>query len=299
MRIVVTGSMPFSAEQLRRLRRVGQVATAGSASSGDEWLKQVEGADVICSDGTFVAGNLERLHDVFLTFPFVEIGSFDTDALARRNVVLANARGSNRDAVVEWAVFMALNLLRRFHDYVNADRELRFQRHESLSGKNVCVIGAGDIGSHLGQTLEALHANVRYVTRGDDLMTATEGCQLIVNSLSSTPSTADLLDRGFFRALEPGSYFLTYVRPHTFDVKALLEALDDGILAGAAVDCDPQTPFDTTNAYYRTLAGHEKVLATPHVAFATTQAQKQSFDTVVENVEAFASGRPRNVLVKR
>jgi phosphoglycerate dehydrogenase-like enzyme len=288
MKIVVTGSMPFSAEQVSRLQRVGRVTTAGRANSGDEWLKQVEGADVVCTDGTFVADNLERLHDVFITFPFVEIGSFDTDALARRNVMVANARGSNRDSVVEWAVFMVLSLLRRFPDYVNADHDLRFERGESLSGKDISVIGAGDIGSHLGKVLESLRAKVRYVTRDDDLMTAVKGCQLIVNSLSSTPSSTRLLDRGFFRALE-----------HTFDVKALLEALDDGILAGAAIDCDPQTPFDTANAYYRTLAAHEKVLATPHVAFATTQAGRQSLDTVVENIEAFANGQPRNVLVKR
>jgi phosphoglycerate dehydrogenase-like enzyme len=299
MEIVVTGSMPFNAEQISRLEQVGRLAQPGKAASPDEWLKQVEGADIVCSDGAFVADNLERLHDVFVTFPFVEIGSFDTDALARRNVVLANARGSNRDSVVEWAVFMTLSLLRGFSDYVNADGELRFERRESLAGKNVCVIGAGDIGSRLGQVLEALRANVRYATRDDDLVTAAKGCQLIVNSLSSTPSSTQLLDRGFFRALEPGSYFLTYVRPHTFDVKALLEALDDGILAGAAIDCDPQTPFDTANAYYRTLLEHERVLATPHVAFATTQAEKQSLDAVVENVEAFANGRPRNVLVKR
>src|SRR2546430_5956893 len=90
MEIVVTGSMPFSAEQVRRLQRVGRVTTAGGASSGDEWLKQVEGADVVCSDGTFVAGNLERLHDVFITFPFVEIGSFDTHRLGPRKVLGAH-----------------------------------------------------------------------------------------------------------------------------------------------------------------------------------------------------------------
>jgi phosphoglycerate dehydrogenase-like enzyme len=299
MKIVVTGSMLFSAEQSGRLQRVGQVTTAGAAGSADEWLRQVEGADVVCSDGTFVAGNLERLHDVFVTFPFVEIGSFDTDALARRNVIIANARGSNRDSVVEWAVFMTLSLLRRFPDYVNTDRELRFERGESLSGKTACIIGAGDIGSRLGTVLEALRANVRYVNRDDDVMTAAKGCQLIVNSLSSTPSSAQLLDRSFFRAATPGSFFITYVRPHTFDVKALLEALDDGILAGAAIDCDPELPFDTANHYYRTLAAHDKVLATPHIAFATTQAARQSLDTVVENIEAFAQGQPRNVLVKR
>lgn len=298
MKIVVTGSMPFSAEQLRRLQGVGHVTMAARASSGDEWLRQVEGADVICSDGVFVPENLRQLHDVFVTFPFIEIGSFDSQELARRSVIIANTRGSNRDSVVEWAVFMALSLLRRFPGYVNADRELRFERSESLAGKNVCVIGAGDIGSHLGRVLVALRARVRYARRDDDLTASAAGCELIVNSLSSTPSSAQLLDRGFFRSLDPGAYFVTYARPHTFDVKALLEALDDGILAGAAIDCDPERPFDTTNAYYRMLLGHEKVLVTPHIAFTTTQAARQSLEAVVENIEAFASGRPRNVISK-
>ena len=299
MEIVVTGSVPFNADHVRRLQRVGRLTQASNANSSDEWLTQVGSADVVCSDGMFVAENLERLHDVFITFPFVEIGAFDTDALARRNVMLANARGSNRDSVVEWAVFMALSMLRQFQDYVNADGELRFERRESLAGKNICIIGAGDIGSHLGSVLETFRANVRYVRRADDLMTAVAGCELIVNSLSSTPSSGQLLDRAFFRALKPGAYFLTYARPHTFDVTALLAALDDGILTGAAIDCDPEKPFDTANAYYRTLLKHEKVLATPHVAFATTQAEKQGLDTVVENIEAFANGQPQNVLVKR
>src|SRR2546428_13998509 len=97
MEIVVTGSMPFSAEQVRRLQRVGRVTTAGGAASGDEWLKQVEGADVVCSDGMFVAGNLERLHDVFVTFPFVEIGSVGTHAPGRRDGIVAYAPRRNPD----------------------------------------------------------------------------------------------------------------------------------------------------------------------------------------------------------
>src|ERR1035441_640272 len=71
MEIVVTGSVPFSTEQVRRLQRVGRLTLAGNANSSDEWLKQVLGADIVCSDGMFVAENLERLHDVFITFPFV------------------------------------------------------------------------------------------------------------------------------------------------------------------------------------------------------------------------------------
>jgi phosphoglycerate dehydrogenase-like enzyme len=299
MHIVVTGAVAFNADQVRRLQRIGRLTIADSAGSSDEWLKQVEGADVICSDGVYVAENLERLHDVFITFPFVEIGAFDSDALRRRNVLLANARGSNRDSIIEWALFMILCLLRQFHDYVNADRELYFERRESLSGKNTCIIGAGDIGLHLGKVLETLGAKVRYFARDDDLRKAAAGCEVIVNCLSSTPSSAQLLDDEFFRTLEPGAFFVSFVRPYTYDVDALLEALDSGILSGAAIDCDPQLPFDTGNAFYRRLLLHKKVLVTPHIAFATTQAGKQGLDMVVENVEAFAKGQPQNLLVKR
>ena len=299
MEIVVTGSMPFSAEQIWRLHQVGHLTHAGSANSGDEWLRQVSGADIVCSDGVFVAENLERLHDVFITFPFVEIGSVDTEELARRNVVIANARGSNRDSVTEWTVFMTLSLLRRFQDYVNVNGPLRPERRDGLSGKNVCIIGAGDIGSRLGTVFEAMNAHVRYSVRDDDPLAASKGCQVIVNSLSPTPSSTQLLDHRFFLGVEPGSYFITYVRPHTFDVNALLKALDDGIVAGAAIDCDSAPPFDTANAYYQRLLGHEKVLVTPHVAFATTQAERQGLEAVVANVEAFAAGQPRNVIVKR
>jgi phosphoglycerate dehydrogenase-like enzyme len=299
MHIVVTGSVPFNAEQITRLRRIGSLTMAGTARSSDEWLRQVEGADIICSDGLFVAENLERLHDVFITFPFIEIGAFDSDALGRRKVLLANARGSNRDSIIEWSIFMILNLLRHFHEYVNADHELYFERHESLAGKNTCILGAGDIGSNLGNVLRALGSNVRYFTRDGDLRKTAAGCQVIVNCLSSTPSSAQLLDREFFRALEPGACFVSFVRPHTYDVDALVEALDDGILSGAAIDCDPQRPFDTGNSFYRRLLLHKKVLVTPHIAFATTQAEKRGLDTVVENVEAFAKGEPRNLLVKR
>src|SRR2546430_13213729 len=81
MEIVVTGSMPFSAEQVRRLQRVGRVTRAGGAASGDGWLNQVADGVVECSDGMFVAGNLEQLHDDFVTLSFVTIGPVRTEPM--------------------------------------------------------------------------------------------------------------------------------------------------------------------------------------------------------------------------
>ncbi len=56
---------------------------------------------------------------------------------------------------------------------------------------------------------------------------------------------------------------------------------------------------DTSNDFYKKILDHKKILATPHIAFATQQAKKNGLETVVKNVEAFMVGRPINLVVKK
>lgn len=78
----------------------------------------------------------------------------------------------------------------------------------------------------------------------------------------------------------------------------MIKSLDANILAGAAIDCDPEEPYDTTNDFYQKCLNHGKILVTPHVAFATKEASARGREVAIQNVEAYFNGNPQNVLTK-
>ena len=99
-------------------------------------------------------------------------------------------------------------------------------------------------------------------------------------------------------SLKKGAYYLTFVRPYTYDLDGLLKSIDNGILAGAAIDCDPEKFGDTTNEFYQKALSNPKVLVTPHIAFSTKQAIANGGEVAVKNIEAYLNGNPQNVLTK-
>lgn len=297
MKIVVVGGFNLSDGQKKRLKSIGEVKYVPNPGSSEKWLKSVKGADVIASDGDYLLENMYKLKDTFVTYPYIELGVFDSKKLAANGVTIANTQGSNRDSIVEWTMFMILGLLRKFPTALNA-KEYEFERTQSLVGKKVLVVGKGSIGGKVGERCQNFGMEADYFVRGNDLIAKTSGKDVIVNCLNCNSSSKNLLNEDFFMSLPKDSYYVSFVRPYTYDVDAMIKSLDKDILAGAAVDCDPEGLGDTKNEFYRKVSTHERILATPHIAGATTQAVINGAEILVKNIEAFVSGHLQNVLTK-
>jgi len=298
MNITLIGSFALNDQQKQRLQALGTVTEFPTPDSTSTWVAQVQGADVICSDGSFLYENLDKLSNVFVTYPFIELGAFDSKKLKERGVLVANTQSSNRDSIVEWTMFMVLSLFRKLPSFVRPTGELAFQRTQSLRGKKVLVVGKGNIGSEVGRLCEAFGMMVDYFVRGGDLHAQAAQADVVINALNSNSSSKNLLDAAFFANMKRGAYFVSFVRHYTYDIDGLSKALDDGHLAGAAIDCDPEKLFDTTNAFFQKCLRNDKILVTPHVAAVTEQAVQNGAEILVQNVEAFAAGRPQNVITK-
>lgn len=296
-RITLAGEFQFTNEQSERLRALGEVKTV-SFSSSEEWLERVQNSDVIFSDGDYLLENLERLENVFVTYPYIELGAFDAEKLKERGVLVANTSGSNRDAIVEWVMFAVLSLFRKFHDYLNTTVTKPFALHNSLVGKKVLIVGKGNIGERIGDVCRAFKMEVDFFTRQDILGEKSADADLVINALNCNSSSMNLLDERFFLGLKAGSYFVTFARPYTYDIDGLIKSIDAGIVAGAGIDCDPEEPFDTANAFYQKCLSHSKVLVTPHVAFSAKEASAQGRETAIQNIEAYLRGEPQNILNK-
>jgi len=298
MKIVVIGGWDLREDQKARLAKAGNVNYVNDPGSPEAWLKAVEGADAVMSDGDYLYNNLYNLKNTFVTYPYIEMGDFDTDKLAASGVQIANAQGGNRPSIVEWTMFMVLCLFRKLNEAVNVT-EYEFLRTQSLVDKNVLIVGHGSIGSEIGRRCEAFGMKVDYFERGQDLADKTNGKNLLINCLNVNTSSKNLLDENFFMSLPKDSYYITFARPWTYDVEGMIKSLNGDILAGAAIDCDPEPLGDTTNDFYQKLLKQNKVLVTPHIAGATEQASANGTEVAVRNIETFAAGKPQNVLHKK
>lgn len=297
-KIVITGEFPFTEEQGARLAALGEVTQTTDYSSSEEWLQAVAEADVILSDGDYLLENLSGLKDVFVTYPYIELGTFDSEELKKNGVIVANAEGSNRNSIIEWTMFMILSLFRKLPNYLNITESVSFHFNQSLYGKKVLIVGKGSIGTGIGEVCESFKMNVDYFTREDNLKEKASDADLVINALNCNSSSQNLLDDDFFMSLKEGSYYVTFARQYTYDLAGMIRSLDADILAGSGIDCDPEAPYSVDNEFYQTCLKHGKVLVTPHVAFATNEASTNGRETVIKNIESYLNGTPQNIITK-
>lgn len=298
MKIVVLGVKP-NKEQKKRLEALGEVRYLPSPANSEVLIKQVKGAKILYSDGAFLLESLPKLKNIFVTYPYVELGVFNSKALRKNGVMVANSQGGNRSSIIEWVMFMILALFRRFIPMVRITKNLHVELQETLVGKKALIVGKGSIGTKIAIPCEAFGMKVDFFIRGDDLQAKSASADLVINALNCNTSSRNLLDKKFFMSLKKGAYYLTFARPYTYDIDGLLKSIDSGIVEGAAIDCDPEKFGDTTNKFYQKALSNPKVLVTPHIAFSTKQAIANGAEIAIQNIEAFVSGKPQNILTKK
>ena len=299
-KIVITQNFGFTPEQTKRLKKLGDVEFYDSSpTTKEEWLSRVKDADIICSEEFGLKDNLNKLKDIFITYPFIALGDVDAECLKRNNITLANSPGCNKDAVSEWAMSMILNLFRKFPQFIKNNNLPKGKMPEvtrSIKNKNVTILGKGNIGSRVGKLCEAFGMNIVFFRRGDNLLEKIKDADIIVSCLSLNKDTIDLLNKDFFFSLKKGSYFVTFTKKEIYDSDAMIEALDKNILGGIADDCASEMVGDIHNDYYQGLLKHKKILVTPHIAWSANSSIFNGNEIVIDNIEAWINGCPQNII---
>ncbi|HEX4746726.1 MAG TPA: D-glycerate dehydrogenase [Gaiellaceae bacterium] len=244
-------------------------------ASSFELVGDAHGADGV------VASPAIRIDDAFLEAAgpqlrivanyAVGLDNIDLDAARSRGVVVSNTPGVLTNATAEHAVGLMLTLLRRIAE---GDRSLRRRDHwewgpdfmvgESLEDKEVLVVGAGRIGWRVGALVEAYGARVTYARRGDDLRSLLVSADVVTLHCPLTPQTRHLVDAAALEAMKPTAVLVNTARGAVVDEAALVAALEQGSIAGAALDV-----FEEEPAVSEELLELENVVLTPHIASAT------------------------------
>ncbi len=127
-------------------------------------------------------------------------------------------------------------------------------------------MGKGTIGKRTGKALEALGMNVSYYTRNDDLESKISNVDIIVDCLSSNPTTNNFYNSEFFTKTKAGAVFLSISLNDTKDISAILEALTVGKISHYITDNASSLIFDTKDKEYTRLLNNPNITITPHIA---------------------------------
>lgn len=242
------------------------------------------------------------------------VNNVDLDACRARGVVVCNIRGYAEHTVPEH-VFMLLLALRRnlvaWRESLRAGAWRRAEMfclfdHEmhDLHGSTLGLIGYGSIGRGVHRLAEAfgmrvLIAEHRHATEIRPGRAVFETVLREADAISlHTPlneATLHLIGAAEFELMRRHAVLINTARGGIVDEAALLDALRAGRIAGAATDVLAVEPPRAGNALLD--ADLANLLVTPHVAWASREAMQGLADQLIDNIEAFVAGTPRNRVV--
>ena len=232
------------------------------------------------------------------------------------DVLVTTSRGAGEvQPIAEYvlAAFLhfARSLDRAYHDQRAQGFDYARYQSSSLLGKTVCVIGAGGIGQAVARLCSALGMRVigtrrqpgprqqwpaafDHLASPAELRTLLSESDFIAVCCHWTPQTTHLLDEEAFAAMKSGAVLVNVARGEIVDEDALVTALQQGHLRGAALDVYvgefERPPSDL-------LWHDERVLITPHVSSMTDVARHRAIDVFCDNLQAYLAGEPLSNVV--
>ena len=322
MKIFITRPIPDIGIQLLRDKGYEVLineAARDRAADKSEILKGVKGADaLLCTltekiDSEIMDAGGPALK--MIANYAVGFDNIDVEAARQRNIMVANTPGVLTDTVAEhtFALMLAIS-----HRIAEADKFIRAGKYnawgptlllgDDLSGKTLGVIGLGRIGSRVayhavkGFDMKVLYNDIKpdagfekelgavFVEKLEDLL---PGCDYVSLHVPLLDSTQHLINEQRLKMMKTSAYLINTSRGPIIDEKALVRALKEGWIRGAAIDV-----FENEPEVEPGLMKLNNIILTPHIASATHETRDKMAALAAKNIIEALEGRVPPNLVK-
>jgi glycerate dehydrogenase len=285
-------------------------------TSPDQVVTRLEGASIAITNKVALTADMLAQLPALKLIAVAATGTdvIDKAACERQGVVVSNIRGYAVNTVPEhtFALMLALrrNLVAYRDDVLDGEwqksGQFCFFNHaiRDLGGATLGIIGEGVLGQRVAEIgkvfgmkpLFAAHKGRDGLgplyTPWDEVLATSD---VITIHSPLTPQTRGMLSTPEFRAMKKKPLLINTARGGLVDESALVEALDEGLISGAGFDVLTTEPPPADNPLMR-IASRPNVIVTPHVAWASDEAQQTLADQLMDNIAAFVEGKPVNVV---
>ena len=293
---------------------IGQI-TVYPRTAPEEVVAHVGDADIVLTNKTvFNADVISQLPNVkYIGVLATGYNVVDTEAAHRRGIVVTNIPAYSTDSVAQMTFAHILNITNRVGYYAAKNSDGEWSRCPDfcywdtpltdLSGKTIGIVGLGHIGSKVARLAQDFGMDVFAYTSKNaaDLpaginKTTLDGLlgisDIITLHCPLTPSTRELINKESIKKMRRGAILINTGRGPLVNEADVAEALQEGRLGayGADVMCSEPPAADNP------LFAQPNAYITPHIAWATVEARERLMAIAVNNLKAFVSGNPVNVV---
>lgn len=243
------------------------------------------------------------------------IDNIDLDYCSRRGITVTNVKSYSTDSVAQHTfalLFYLLESLSYYDEYVKGGTyasQPRFSHFDKaffeLKGKTWGIVGLGEIGRQVASVASAFGCRVIYYSASGrkydvpyeaaDFKTLLEQSDIVSIHAPLNEYTKHLFTMDAFRQMKPTAYLLNVGRGPIIKDEDLAAALNEGLIAGAGLDVIGKEPIEKDNPLSN-IKDSTKLIITPHMAWASTEARERLVSEMYENAKAFLNGEKRNVV---
>ena len=272
------------------------IIIANKALMNEETLKEAKNVKLICEFAT----------------------GFDNIDLAycqKRGIKVANVKNYSTAAVAQHTLTLALFLIEKlsfYNDYVKSglygsqDRFSNFdEAFTELEGKTWGIIGMGNIGRKVAKIAEAFGCKVIFYSASGknngsdyervDLNMLCSKSDIISIHCPLSDSTRNLINLESLSKMKKTAVLINVARGAIVNSRDLYSALTENLIAAAGLDVLEEEPISPDNLLSQ-IQDSTKLIITPHMAWASTEARTRLVDEVYKNIEAFLKGEERNIV---
>lgn len=279
--------------------------------TNDEVVELAKDADILIAGSSGINNISRELIDKLPKLKLIALLTVGVDwvdvAYAKsKNITVCNIKGANSESVAEQTWGMILDLAKRITEF---DRDARLQgafrfndyKGKEIFGKTLGIIGLGDIGKKVARVAPAFGMRVLGLNKSKKKVDGVEIVELnellkesdvIAVCAPLTKETNLMISHNEISQMKDGVILVNTSREELANKDAIINGLSTGKIFGYGIETAIMTPIPKDDPYY----SNPRVLVSIHNAFNTEDADKKSYELVLENITAWIAGHPQNIV---
>ena len=244
--------------------------------------------------------------------------NIDLDSAEKAGVTICNIRDYCTESVTQHVLLSILSLSHSYFDYMHSIQSGEWQEGsgfsllehpiKELSGKKLGIVGFGVLGKCVAKAasilgMETLICESFNPDKPDGSLHRVGFDELLRESdvvslhCPLTEETDGIFNDDAFEKMKSSAILINTARGGLVNDQALIKAIENKSIAGAAIDVLDQEPPDSDHPLMK--KNYKNLIITPHIAWAARESRQRALDRIADNVEAFMKGKPINVVKPR